>query len=147
MPVNSGFSAAATKGSNQLAKLGSRLMVISGVSAVDMRNNFGISGRAAVAANGHMHSGGPTFNSQSQRFRGSFTITGVTKDSAGVSLGSCDVTLYETGSNTVLGKTISDGSGNYTFTVPTNSSYKYVVSYKVGSPDVAGTTVNTLVAV
>ena len=147
MPVNSGISASSSNRANQLSKMGSRIMAINGISRVDMRTDYGSSGVSAVAASGRIDSGGPTFNSQSQKFKGYFTISGITKDSSGSSLGSCDVTLYQTGSDSVLGKTVSDGSGNYSFSISSNSGNFYVVSYKSGSPDVAGTTVNTLVAI
>ncbi len=71
-----------------------------------------------------------------------FSITGVTKDSAGTALGSCVVELYLTLGDVVVGITTSDASGNYSF--PATGGPYYIVAYKKGSPDVAGTTVNTL---
>lgn len=76
-----------------------------------------------------------------------FAIAGVTKDSTGVALAACTVTLFRTGSNVQVDQVVSDGSGNYSFpNVSPGSSY-YVVAYKAGAPDVAGTTVNTLIGV
>lgn len=72
-----------------------------------------------------------------------YTITGVTKDSSGVALGSCTVRLFNTATNLLEQTTVSDASGNYSFTVDKTQTY-YEVSYKAGAPDVAGTTVNTL---
>src|ERR1019366_9086709 len=69
-------------------------------------------------------------------------ITGATLDSTGAALAACTVELFRTDTNQVQAVTISDGSGNYTFTSPGNFNF-YVVAYKAGSPDVAGTTVNT----
>jgi hypothetical protein len=40
---------------------------------------------------------------------------------------------------------LSDALGNFTFDNPGSGPF-YIVAYKVGSPDVAGTTVNTLTA-
>jgi hypothetical protein len=73
-------------------------------------------------------------------------ITGVTKDSNGNILGSCVVELYETATDIALYKTTSDAvTGYYSFTCARYSPIThYVVAYKAGSPDVAGTTVNTL---
>jgi hypothetical protein len=71
-----------------------------------------------------------------------FTITGVTKDSAGVALGGCTVDLMLTASDTKVDTQVSDGSGNYSFGA-TGGPY-YIVAYKKGVPDVAGTTVDTL---
>ena len=89
----------------------------------------------------------PEFNSTKQKFQGSFSISGVTKDSTGTPIASCDVELFETGSEQFLQKTTSDGSGNYSFVVRSNSSNYWVRAYKVGAPDVAGTTINNIVAV
>lgn len=73
-------------------------------------------------------------------------ITGVTKDSTGASLGSCVVQLFRTSNDQLIEESTSDGSGNYSF-APTDYGPFYVVAYKAGAPDVAGTTVNTLVGV
>jgi hypothetical protein len=82
----------------------------------------------------------------SKRFYGRFTISGVTRDSSSNPIPNCDVHLFDTARDTELDQTTSDGSGNYTFSLGTNSGFFYVVAYKPGAPDVAGTTVNTLVA-
>jgi hypothetical protein len=71
-----------------------------------------------------------------------FTITGVTKDSTGAALGNCVVDLMLTATDTKIATTTSDGSGNYSFGA-TAGTY-YIVAYKKGVPDVAGTTVDTL---
>lgn len=72
-----------------------------------------------------------------------FLITGVTKDSAGAALGGCTVMLFNTVTNAVEQTQVSDGSGNYSFVVDKTRAW-YAVAYKVGAPDVAGTTVNML---
>ena len=75
------------------------------------------------------------------------SISGITKNSAGTALGSCTVKLYATATDLVLQTVISDPStGAYTFYLALNIPC-YVVAYKVGAPDVGGTTVNTLVSV
>lgn len=43
------------------------------------------------------------------------------------------------GNQSLVGQAISDGSGNYTIPVGTNTAYQ-LVAYKVGSPDIAGIT-------
>jgi hypothetical protein len=74
------------------------------------------------------------------------SISGITRDSTGVILGSCAVSLYRTLDNQVMETTTSDPStGAYSFSTVASGSAYYVVAYKAGSPDVAGTTVNTLV--
>lgn len=74
------------------------------------------------------------------------TITGVTKDAAGSALGNCVVQLFRTPSDVLVCEQASDASGNYLFENPGSGPF-YIVAYKPGAPDVAGTTVNTLVAV
>lgn len=73
-----------------------------------------------------------------------YTITGITKDSSGVALGGCTVMLFNTSTCTLEQQVVSDASGNFTFIVDKTKKW-FEVSYKVGTPDVAGTTVNTLV--
>ena len=76
-----------------------------------------------------------------------YVISGVTKDSTGAILGSCNVQLFETITDQYISDTTSDATtGAYTFrnVSPMSRAY-YIVAYKAGSPDVAGTTVNTLV--
>lgn len=74
-----------------------------------------------------------------------YHLTGVTKSSTGAALGSVTVKLYRTSDDALIATTTSDGSGNYSFTLSNTTTQYYVVAYKAGSPDVAGTTVNTLV--
>lgn len=88
---------------------------------------------------------GPFFNSQFQMFRQFWIISGITRDSAGAALGNCVVNLFQTQGNVFVATTTSDASGNYSFSVPGNSSASFVVAYKAGSPDVSGTTLNTLI--
>lgn len=77
-------------------------------------------------------------------------ITGVTKDSTGAVLGLCMVELFDTQTDIKTDTTVSDASGNYIvqitkgFSQPQVTTW-YVVAYKAGSPDIAGTSVNTLV--
>ena len=72
------------------------------------------------------------------------TIAGVTKDSSGVALASCTVQLFRTSDDAFLSDVVSDFAGNYLF-YPLETGPFYIVAYKAGAPDVAGTTVNTLV--
>jgi len=73
-------------------------------------------------------------------------ISGVTRDSVGSILGSCVVELYETLTDLPLQKVTSDAvTGAFTFTAARYSpTTHYIVAYKAGSPDQAGTTLNTL---
>lgn len=74
-------------------------------------------------------------------------ISGITKDSTGAVLANCTVTLYRTVDNVVFESVVSGASGNYSFSAIGLSETYYVVAYKAGSPDVSGTTVNTLVGI
>jgi len=98
-----------------------------------------------------------------------FTISGQTVTGAGAALGNCRVVVYETGRmavtatpprkfwsagnpneaewespSPVVAEAISDGSGNFTITVPMNVAYQ-LTGYLTGSPDLAGITKNTVV--
>jgi len=70
-------------------------------------------------------------------------IAGVTRDSAGAALGGVTVQLFRTWDDIYIGETVSDGSGNYSIRASGSGTF-YIVAYKAGAPDVAGTTVNTL---
>jgi hypothetical protein len=72
-------------------------------------------------------------------------ISGVTRDSANAPVANCRVELFMTFNDMPLLTTTSDGSGNYNFDNPGSGPF-YIIAYKAGSPDVSGTTVNTLVA-
>jgi len=90
---------------------------------------------------------GAHFSSARNKVRQQWLITGVTKDSTGAPLGGCTVTLFKAVDNMPSATTVSDAAGNYTFTIDGNSQARFAVSYKPGSPDVTGATVNTLVPV
>lgn len=72
-------------------------------------------------------------------------ISGVTRDASGAPLGSCTVQLFRTPSDVLAQEQISDASGNYLFENPGSGPF-YIVAYKQDAPDVAGTSVNTLLA-
>ena len=73
-----------------------------------------------------------------------FTLSGITKDNTGAILGSCVVNVFRTSDNVFIGTTTSDAvTGAYSYSGIGQVDH-FEVSYKAGSPDVAGTTVNTL---
>jgi hypothetical protein len=76
------------------------------------------------------------------------TITGVTRDNVGAALGNCVVELYRRNQDQTQGtfveRTISDGAGNFSFSVGLGQQYQHI-SYQVGAPDKAGVSVRTLV--
>lgn len=73
-----------------------------------------------------------------------FLLSGLTLDSAGAVLGNCTVLVFETATNVFRASTISDAGGNWTVEVTGGASF-FAVMYLPGSPDVMGTSVNTLV--
>jgi hypothetical protein len=80
---------------------------------------------------------------QSPYFVYPYSLTGVTRANTGVPLPGCSVFVFSTADNSVAAITTSDGTGTYL--VPaSNAITHYAVAYLPGSPDVAGTTVDTL---
>jgi hypothetical protein len=72
-------------------------------------------------------------------------VSGITRDSTGVVLANCDVHLFRTSDDLEIDQTTSDANGYYEFRSAIPVEQYYAVAYKVGAPDVAGTTVKTLV--
>ena len=109
----------------------------------------GMKGAGGVLAIPGRRFGGRKFGASPEPFRSppfstsALYISGVTRDSVGNPLGGCKVELFCSGSDIYVGDTVSDGSGNYSFQVLKSGPF-YLVAYKAGSPDVAGTTVNTI---
>ena len=90
---------------------------------------------------------GPFFNSQAQRFRRLWVVSGITRDKDGVALGSCTVHLFQTQGDLELAETISDAVGAFSFSLSGNANPCYLVAYLAGSPDVVGSSVTTLIPV
>jgi hypothetical protein len=74
----------------------------------------------------------------------SLGIVGITRDATGAPLAGCTVDLFRTLDDVKMDTAVSDAGGNFAFSVSLSTAY-YLVAYKVGAPDVAGVTVNTLV--
>jgi len=74
-------------------------------------------------------------------------IIGYTLDSVGAPLGSCLIQGYLSSTEQFIGQTYSDTAGYYELTTAFAGQAHYIVAYKSGSPDVAGTSVNTLMPV
>jgi hypothetical protein len=77
---------------------------------------------------------------------GRWGVSGVTRDVYGSPLGGVTVKLYQTSSDLMVSSVVSDPLGNYFVTTPFYPDAHYLVFYKAGSPDVFGTTPNTLIA-
>lgn len=76
-----------------------------------------------------------------------FTLSGVTRDSAGAALGLCTVKVFITGSDAKEFETTSSAAGAWSINVGASKGPYYVVAYKSGAPVLAGTSINTLVPV
>jgi hypothetical protein len=99
------------------------------------------------------------FDSQFVESSQRWSLTGVTRNSAGAALGNCLVVVINAESAwltlpdripdkiLVINQTVSDGGGNYTILCPKNSPYYQAMAYLPGAPDVAGITVKTLMPV
>lgn len=71
-------------------------------------------------------------------------LSGVSRDAAGAALGNCRVLIFRTADNAFIGETTSDASGNWSVWMLGGGPF-FLVEYKVGSPDLAGTSRNDLV--
>lgn len=72
-------------------------------------------------------------------------IRGTCYDSVLAIAANATVQAFETSTDTYKGEGISLSDGTYYVGVPSSkATAHYLVAYKVGSPDIAGTTVNTL---
>ncbi len=69
---------------------------------------------------------------------------GVTRNSSGVALGGGVVGVFLTSTNLALRQVTADASGYFEVPSEYANVNHYLVGYKPGTPDVAGTTLNTL---
>ncbi len=71
-------------------------------------------------------------------------LSGTSRDNTGAALGNCRVMIFGTGDKRFILETQSDGSGNWSVSMLVGGPF-FLVEYLAGSPDRAGTSVNTLV--
>lgn len=81
---------------------------------------------------------------QAYQARATYTITGITREGNGNALGNFYVYLYQKDTMAFVAQTISDGSGNYSFTVPNNSTEYFVVIHREDVVSLAGVTLRNL---
>lgn len=87
---------------------------------------------------------GPSVNGMQPLPAQGVKLAGITKDSSGTPVGGCTVKVFRTDNDLLVGQVLSDPTtGVYEYSVQPGDEY-YVVAYKAGAPDLAGTTVNTL---
>ena len=73
-----------------------------------------------------------------------YVVSGSTYNSIGVLINTIELDLFDSGTDTVVYQYTSGSSGDYSLPCYYLGPF-YVVAYQAGSPDIAGTTVNTLV--
>lgn len=77
---------------------------------------------------------------------GRLSFVGVTRDQFGSAADGVTVKLFRTSDDRLISQVVSDANGNFTITTPYYPDGHYLVIYKAGTPDIFGTTVNTLIA-
>ena len=71
-------------------------------------------------------------------------LMGRCKDESGNGISGATVQGFLTSGDVFVGETNADSLGNYELATPYPATAHYLVAYKAGSPDICGTTVNTL---
>lgn len=71
-------------------------------------------------------------------------IKGITRDSSGNPLGYVTVQVFRTSDDLFVSQMTSDAGGYFEAPTPYPSTNHYLVCYKAGSPNVGGTSVDTL---
>jgi len=74
----------------------------------------------------------------------SMMLSGTSRDSAGVALGNCQVLIFRTADKSFVAETTSDANGAWSVEMMKGGPF-FLVEYLAGTPDVAGTSVNTVV--
>lgn len=74
-----------------------------------------------------------------------FTLSGVVKDEDGAVVVGASVHLYESATDVLVAVTTSVAGGVYAFDYGNNAGFFYARAYRAGSPDLFGTTLETLV--
>jgi hypothetical protein len=74
-----------------------------------------------------------------------YGIAGVTRDVYGSALGGVLVKLFLLSTDVKVDQIVSDPLGNFLVSTPFYPDDHYLVEYKAGSPDVFGSSVNTLI--
>ena len=75
----------------------------------------------------------------------SYGFAGVTRNEYGSALGDVTVKAFLTATDTLVMTVVSDVNGEYLLPTPYYPSTHYLVFYKTGSPDVFGTSANSLI--
>jgi len=93
---------------------------------------------------GSILAGAKTFRSKLGTLN--MTLSGLSRDNTGAALGNCRVLIFRTEDNSFVLETTSDASGNWSVSLLKGGPF-FLVEYKAGAPDVAGTSKNNLAPV
>lgn len=74
-----------------------------------------------------------------------FVLADIATDGSGTPMAGATINLFRTADNAFIDRVVSGADGSYEFRTPAPASNYFVVAYKAGAPDVAGTTVNSLI--
>jgi len=75
-----------------------------------------------------------------------YGVSGITRDIYGSPLGGVTVKIFKTSDDSLISTIVSDANtGAFIVTTPYYPDTHYIVTYKTGSPDVFGTSANTLI--
>lgn len=69
------------------------------------------------------------------------TLSGVSRDANGARLANCQILIFRTQDKSLVAETVSDGNGDWSISMLKGGPF-FFVEYKVGSPDVFGTSPN-----
>ena len=75
-----------------------------------------------------------------------YTLTGTCYDSTGAVVAAAVVHIFDTATDTEQAQVTADGSGVYIAAALAVQGPLYAVAYHANAPDIAGTTLNTLMA-
>jgi len=90
---------------------------------------------------------GAHFSSVRDQVKQRWLLTGFTRNSSSAAVANAVVSVFNTQNKDLVATATSDVNGFYSLTLDGNSSARYAVAYFADSPDLAGTTVNTLIPV
>lgn len=74
------------------------------------------------------------------------TVSGTVVNGAGTVVSGATVKLFRADNDQKIAQTTSGADGTFVFWPMNNGVTYYVVAYLAGSPDIEGTTINTLIA-
>ena len=87
---------------------------------------------------------GPSWQGKIPLVSPRFSIEGIAKGVDGAALGGATVDLYLSATKVLVDSVVADAQGRFIFRTPSAAQFYFIVVYKAGTPDVFGTTANTI---